>query len=156
MWPSLRRLVALVTLLLFCVSCATLRPQFESPQVDVVSVRLLPREGGQQQFVVDLQVTNPNSSPLPIVGIAYNLYVDEFKVANGVAADIPKINAYATGRVELPVTASLVNTLRLVTKLVTSNTESLSYRLEAKLDTGNPFWPSLKVNESGAIPLMAH
>ncbi len=133
--------------------CATLTPSFETPSVSVTSLRLLPSTGLEQSFEVGLQVTNPNSRALKLKGMSYSLTIDDYKLASGVTADIPEIAGYGSARVTVPVTASLMNSLRLVQSLVSTKREQLSYRLEASLDTGIRLMPRIKVVEEGALPL---
>ncbi|MGH1370991.1 MAG: LEA type 2 family protein [Cellvibrionaceae bacterium] len=144
----------MVCLLILAVSsCATLSPNFESPNIQVLSIKRMPSQGMDQQLVVELNVQNPNSMNLPLTGVAYALLIEGNEVASGVTADVSTIPAYGEAQLSLPVTTNLMGMVRLVTGLMMKGQENISYELVAKLDVGIPLIPKLSVSESGEIPL---
>lgn len=147
-------LMLLSLLCLFIVSgCATLSPSFEEPQVEVLSIKRMPSEGMEQRFMIGLKVTNPNSSALNIQGMSYSLSIEDYTVASGVSSDVPRVAPYEEARFELPVSTSLLNSIRLLKHLMELNKSSLTYRLEAKLDLGIPLMPKTSVVEEGSVQL---
>lgn len=139
---------------LFIVSgCATMSPSFEEPQVEVLSIKRTPSEGMEQRFLVGLKVTNPNSRALTIQGMSYSLSIEDYTVASGVSADVPRVEPYGEARFELPVSTSLLNSIRLLKHLLELNKSTLAYRLEAKLDLGIPLMPKTSVVEEGSVKL---
>ncbi len=145
---------ALACLLMVVVSgCATLSPNFETPQIQVLSIKRMPSQGMDQQLVVELNVQNPNGLDLPLTGIAYALLIEGNEVASGVSADVSTIPAYGEAQLSLPVTTNLMGMVRLVTGLMMKGQQNINYELLAKLDVGIPLIPKLTVSEAGTIPL---
>lgn len=149
-----RNFLCLLMLWLCALSgCATLSPSFEDPEVEVLSIQRIPSEGMEQRFSIGLRITNPNSSALNIKGMSYSLSIEDYKVASGVSAEVPTVEAYGEARFSLPVSTSLLNSIRLLKHLMELNKSSLSYRLEAKLDLGIPLMPKTSVVEEGEVQL---
>lgn len=150
--PSARFLCLFV--FVFCLGgCATLTPRFENPAVEIISLKLLPGGALEQRFDVGLRVTNPNARALQLKGMSYSISINDFKLASGVTSNIPRIEGYASGDLVVPVTTSLVSSLRLAQSLMKSETRQINYRLEASLDTGLLWLPRLKIVEEGEVPL---
>ena len=133
--------------------CASLTPRFESPTVELVSLKMLPGDGLSQQFEAGLRVTNPNSRGLRLKGMSYSLSINDYKLASGVTSDIPNIDAYGSGTLVVPISTSLLGGLRLVQSLMQTRQQEIRYRLEASLDTGQLWMPRLNVVEEGVVPL---
>lgn len=139
--------------MIFLSGCASLSPQFEQPTVEVVSLKMLPAQGVEQRFDVGLKVINPNNRALNIQGMSYSLIIEGYTVATGVTAEVPTVGPYAEARFSLPVSTSLLSSVRLLKHLLELNTTSLTYRLEAKLDLGIPLAPKMRVVEEGTVEL---
>lgn len=157
--PLSRRLGLLILILLpawLLPGCATLSRSFEPPTLQIVNLRLLPATGLEQPFEVVLRVTNPNSLALRLKGMSYRLEVGGQALLSGATAEVPEIGPYASAELTLPVTASLISSLRLVRKLMQSDGgQNLDYRLEATLDPVARWLPPIRVVEEGALPLIA-
>ena len=150
----LKRIVVANLLFWMLTGCQTLMPNFENPTVEIVSIKLLPNTGLAQNFEVGLKVSNPNSMSLALKGMSYSVSVDGYKLASGMAANIPVIEGYGSTTMAFPVSTSLMNGLRLVQSLMQNNNRELNYLLEAKLDTGMAFMPKITVVEEGKLPFI--
>lgn len=153
---SIERLIVrtLACFLIVAVSgCATLSPNFETPQIQVLSIKRMPSQGMDQQLVVELNVQNPNAMDLPLKGIAYALLIEGNEVASGVSANVSTIPAYGEAQLSLPVTTNLMGMVRLVTGLMMKGQQNINYELLAKLDVGIALIPKLTISEAGTIPL---
>ena len=71
--------VILLTLIALLSSCAVLQPNFQTPEVKVMSVQPGAGTGLQQSFDVGLLVINPNAQPLSLVGMTYAIELEGFK-----------------------------------------------------------------------------
>ena len=148
------RRFSLVTLvLIFLNACATLSPNFETPAVNLISLKALDQSGFDRPFTVGLRITNPNAVALDVKGMSYSLSIDGMKLATGVTADFPRIEPYSEATFEVPLSVSLLNSLRLFKRLLDTPQAELPYKLEAKLDVGSMLLPKLSITESGVIPL---
>jgi LEA14-like dessication related protein len=143
-----------VALTLFFLSgCTTLSPDFDEPTIELVSIKTLPANGFEQNFEIDLKLTNPNNFDLPFNGISCQLNVAGETLARGVSADIPTATAYGESRFVVPVSTSLLGGIRAVKALINSQGEGINYQLKAKLDINIPFVPKLTISRDGIIPL---
>jgi LEA14-like dessication related protein len=151
--PRRPRPYALVLALLFLPllsACATLRPDFEQPSVEVVSVRTVPSGDIAPQFEIGLRVVNPNATELALRGLSYKLFVNDFEVVKGAASELPVVPAYGEAEFKLLGTVSLVDSFRLVNDLMQRSRSELDWRLLAKLDVG-ALWPAILVEEKGTL-----
>lgn len=148
-----RYFVCVLLTSVFLTGCSTLKPSFEQPTVNVISIKAPSRGSVEKLFRVGLRVTNPNNMALDIKGISYELSVDGIALASGVTAEIPVVAAYGEASFDVPVGVSLLNGLRLFKRLVDTPQAELPYELEARIDVGSTWLPKISVSERGMIPL---
>lgn len=140
--------------LILCISaCTTLQPNFENPSLQVTSIALLPSEGVQINFDVGLKVNNPNKTPLNVLGLAYDLHLDGYKVLEGVGNDIPEIPAYGSAEFNITASTNLMQSFKLFSELLSNPKSVLDYSLNTKLDLGSTWLPALRLKDSGEINL---
>ena len=139
-------------LLLGLVGCASLRPDFEEPTVNVTSFRMIPAEGVVPRFEIGLHVINPNRTPLKLQGLAYNVDLEGHRILTGVANKLPVIEAYGEGDVLLQASPDLFSTISLFTDLMNQPRESFKFKLQAALDVGG-LLPKIRVEKSGQVSL---
>jgi len=147
----MKRVLAL-SLSLILAGCATLQPDFETPTVEVVAVRMIPAEGILPRFNVDLRVTNPNRSDLPIKGATYSLELEGLELISGLTNDLPRIPAYGEETITLDMALNWMEGVKLLNQLAREPKDSLSYELKAKLDVGL-LLPAIRVEETGRLSL---
>jgi len=145
------RFIPLITLVALS-GCAGIGPGFETPTVTVSSFRALPSEGAMPAFAIGLRVINPNREPLELQGISYTVSLEGHEIIKGVGSDLPVIDAYGEGEIELTASANLFAGIRLITDLMSGSGDSFKYALEAKLDIG-AFRPAIRVRDSGEVSL---
>lgn len=115
-------------------ACAGVQPKYESPSVSVASLKLLSTGSMMPQFSITLHVVNPNREPLRLNGVAYSVYLEGHKVMTGAANSLPEIEGYGEGDIKLIATTRLMESLRLLTRLLGEQLDSYSYKFDAKLD----------------------
>lgn len=133
------------------VACAGLIGPIEEPRLTVTSLRLLPSDGIEQRIEVGLRLMNPNSFDLQARGLVVNLGLNGISLIEGATADLPRVPAYGEAQARLTLGISLVNGVRLVSRLAQQPDEPLQYRLEARLDLRRPFPRRLTLTEQGEI-----
>jgi LEA14-like dessication related protein len=133
-------------------ACAGLRPGYEMPTVSVNSFRALPSQGALPNFEIGLHVVNPNREPLKLRGVSYTVNLGGHELIKGVGNELPVIDAYGEGSFTLTATPNLLAGIGLVTDLMRSSTNSIKYKLEAKLDVGR-IQPAIRISDSGEISL---
>ena len=133
-------------------ACATVKPGYEEPTVNLTSFRMVPSEGVAPQFEVGLQIINPNRDALELVGLAYTISLEGRDVISGVSNDLPVIEGYDQGEVKLLASTNLIEGARLIGNLMSEPRDSLNYEFRAKLDVG-ALSPAIRVEESGTLDL---
>ncbi|MGA8864940.1 MAG: LEA type 2 family protein [Gallionella sp.] len=147
---SLRGLFMLFLSIFLVAGCASLHPAFENPSLDVTSFKLLPSPNLTPQFEIGMRIVNPNATELRLRGVSYKVLLNDFRVVEGAANELPVVPAY--GEAEFKVTASvgLVEGIRFVNDMLQNGRGQVAYRLEAKLDIGAMI-PSIRVEKTGRI-----
>lgn len=142
-----------VTLLVLLAGCASLRPGFTEPTVNVTGLHLLPAEAGElaPRIGLRLRITNPNPDDLVISGMSYSMALQGYDLLNGVSAKVPVLKAYSETPMELELTTNILELVRLARSLSRSNAnQPIDYEFAAKLDTGR-YTPSIRIKESGEV-----
>jgi len=152
--PDARYGYSLLACLLLAIlpGCTSLDSDFETPTVTINSFRAIPSESGTPSFEIELRVINPNREALELQGVAYTIELEGRKLVTGVGKDLPVIPGYSEGVFTVTASASLFQGLRLITDLMNTPKEKLSYEVSTKLDVGT-FRPAIRVTDSGEISL---
>jgi LEA14-like dessication related protein len=144
----------LLTTVWLLSSCALMSPSYEKPEVSLVNVTPLEREGLEQRIAVGLNIINPGSSDLKISGMSYRLKLQDIKVITGVTSGLKPIPSYSESRVNLQASVNLFSGFRVLESLLNSKGGPVRYELETKISTG--WWKlPITVVESGSIDLGA-
>jgi LEA14-like dessication related protein len=152
--PSRLTCSALLLLMLFTLTgCAGLGVQREPPRVNLQSFRMVPIEGAAMPgFEFGLQVINPNAEPLRLQGIAYSIRLDGQRLIDGVANDLPVIEAYGQAVVTLQAGVNMLGGIRLLSRLMSEPQSAWEYEFEAKLDPVG-FGLPIRIRETGKVEL---
>jgi LEA14-like dessication related protein len=113
---------------------------------------MLPTDGMIPTFEIGLRVVNPNAQALSLAGLSYTINLAGNEIIKGVASDLPRVAAYGEGDVKLTATPNLLAGAKLFTDLMRSNTDSVDYAFEAKLDLVG-FGPSIRIKDAGNLSL---
>jgi LEA14-like dessication related protein len=147
----LMRVLACAMALSVC-GCAGWQTEYEKPTVNVTSFRALPSEGMVPRFEIGLHILNPNRTELDLVGMSYTVSLEGREIIKGVANDLPIIAPYGEGEVTVTASASLFNSVRLITDLMQGHDDVFDYEFDAKLDFGG-FKRNLHVKKEGRFSL---
>lgn len=145
-----------ITLLVFVIllsACTTFSPNFQKPQLKVVSITPTGNTGLSQDFDIGLSITNPNAKALNLVGMSYKLELDGFDVLSGVTNQVPSIAAYTEQRVNVKTSINLFQGAKLIKSLIDKAATGLTYKVTAKLDTGMPLIGKVPVVNTGTLDL---
>ncbi|MFM7272647.1 MAG: LEA type 2 family protein [Gammaproteobacteria bacterium] len=147
---AMNRLLAIAVLALLG-ACASVVGPVENPRVSVTSLRILPASGGQQRFELGLKLMNPNGFDLKANGIVVDARLNDLPILAGAIAEPPVVPAYGEAEMKLPLSASLMDGIRLVGDLLRHPEDPLSYRLEVRIDLALPLSRRLTILEQGQI-----
>ena len=147
-----RLTIFFATAMVMLAGCAGMRPGYETPTVTVKSVRAIPSEGMLPEFEIDLHVVNPNREALKLAGVSYTVSLEGHELIKGVGNDLPVIDGYGEGDFTLNASADLFAGVGLIRDLMSTQTDTLSYSFEEKLDPG-ALRPSIRVKDAGEVSL---
>jgi LEA14-like dessication related protein len=145
-------LFVIALIALFTSGCATMNPEFDTPVVNVNTIKPLATEGLSPKFEIGLRVVNPNRSELKLHGVACTLEIEGYDLLTGVSNTLPAIDGYSEAEVTVTATASLMKSIQLFADLVNKKQNIISYKLNAKLDLGG-LYPNVHVQEKGEFNL---
>ena len=134
--------------------CANLPlADFDEPQVELMGLEPLPSQGMEARFLVKLRIVNPNSVPLEIDGMAYDLYLRDNKVFSGVSNEGLSVDAYGESTAELEVAAGVFGSLSLIRDVLSNPpADGMPYRLNAKLSRSG-IGGAIRVTKEGTLNL---
>ena len=127
-------LLLLVTGLLLAAGCGELKPNYETPTINVSYFRPLPGTGIAPRFGIGLHVINPNDFALEVRGISYTVSLQGQKIVVGVARDLPTVPAYGEADIDLQAATDVISSIKLITGLMRDPQQVISYELDARLD----------------------
>ncbi len=70
------RFALIIAMIVAVSSCSALRPDLKAPRLALVSVAMTSADIFNQQFLVRVNVENPNDRDLPITGLDYKLFLE--------------------------------------------------------------------------------
>ncbi len=129
--------------------CSTLRPDFETPSVNVTSFMPLPSQSFTPKFEIGMRVVNPNSTRLSLRGMSYKIFLNDHEVVEGAANELPVVPAYGEAEFRVIATVSIIEGMRFVQDMLKNANGQVDYRLQAKLDVGAMI-PSIRIEKTGS------
>jgi len=132
--------------------CVSLPSDFKQPGVTVVAFKPRVSNSMSPEFDILLRVTNPNRKALDIAGLSYEVRLAGSKVVEGVASELPRIEAYGEAEVTLRAHADLLGSLGVLSKLLDDPGAPVDYEFVAEIDLGS-FYPMLKISRTGTVRL---
>jgi LEA14-like dessication related protein len=144
---------ALLCALSLCLTaCSTLGPKIEVPRLSLVSVAMTSADIFNQQFVVRLNVENPNDRELPIKSIDYKLFLEGDSFSEGVSNKPFTVPAKGDTDFDMIVRTNFVSGAgRLLSRLNGRN--QVQYVVEGKLLTDLSMAKKIPFQESGTVSL---
>lgn len=119
----------LVTAALLAAACAGLVPRAEPPHLTLVDVRLRAATLLAQDYLLTLQLQNPNDFDLAVDGMACELLLNDHRFASGVSSRAVSVPRYGTANLQIEATGTLFGLFRQLSDLEASQAQSLRYQL---------------------------
>jgi LEA14-like dessication related protein len=150
MIASMRWLVPV--LLSAVVGCSSLGPKIETPRLMIVSVAMTSVDIFSQQFLVRMNVQNPNDRELVVKGIDYQLFLEGDSFAEGVSNAPFVLPALGETEFDLTVRTNFVSSMgRLLSRL--NGRDDVQYLIEGKVFTDLGMIRKIPFRESGTVKL---
>lgn len=123
---ALRSVALPLLAVIFIAGCASVGiMDFDEPEVELLALEPMPTQGMEARFRVKLRVVNPNSIPLEIEGMAYEVFIRDSKILSGVSNQALKVAAYSESVAELEVAAGMFGSLALLRDLMSNPVEGV-------------------------------
>lgn len=145
------RLLLLGTLMAWLAGCASWggddwrEPEVRLVKVETVKARLL-----EQEFVLHLQVDNPNDSRLFIRNLSYAIRLNDLLLVQDETSVWRSVGGHARRTFKISARTNLWQHLKPLAKLLKSE-QPLHYTLQGELATGLLFHRDLHLSRSGEI-----
>ncbi len=145
------RTCLLALLLLSLGACARVRP--EPPEISLLALQLENLTLSHAILSVDLGLYNPNSFPLTIERAAYSLSLQGIEVAQGRSASGVRIGAGESGSLNLRLSSSYLNLLRIGRQQ--SGQQDIPFVVDGEVTLAGfgVMTRTLRFREEGVIPL---
>lgn len=148
---SLVRLLALAAVFSLA-ACSSIVPKLETPRLKVINVSMTSGDVFSQNFLVNLNVQNPNDRELPIKGLDYKLFLQGDSFAEGVSTAPFVVPAKGEKNFDLTVRTNFVSSLgRLLTRL--NGKKTVEYVIEGKVLLSSGMIRKIPFQESGSVDL---
>jgi LEA14-like dessication related protein len=142
-----------VMLALALSSCSLFHPHFEQPTVRVVAIQLRGGNLLQQDFVVKLNVQNPNGRSLPVRELNFSLKIEGTDFASGSSEQAFSVPARGDADFDMNVSANLgFAVLKLADKRA-HQADTLAYDLSGQARLDLPFTRQITFHQGGSLPL---
>jgi LEA14-like dessication related protein len=153
----MKRFLARAVLCAFAVclsACSALRPDLEVPRLTLVSVAMTSADIFNQQFLVKVNVQNPNARELPVKGIDYKLFLEGDSFAEGVSEKPFTVPAEGDIDFDMTVRTNFVSgAARLISRL--NGRDQVNYVVEGKVLTDISMLKKIPFQETGTVTFKA-
>jgi len=145
--------LAALTVLAILAGCGSLGgPKLDVPELAIVSIATTSSDMFNQQFVVRLNIENPNDVELPVKAIEYRLFLEGDSFAEGTWKHAFKVPAKGEKEVDMMVTTNFVSGLgRLLSRL--NGRDKVNYVFEGTLMTDVGSAKKIPFQETGGVQL---
>jgi LEA14-like dessication related protein len=148
-----RRVCALaaITALAMLAGCSSFGgPKLEVPRLTLMRVSTTSADMFSQQFLVKMNVENPNDQELPVKAIDYKLFFEGDSFAEGMSKRAFVVPAKGEIEVDMTVTSNFVSALgRLLTRL--NGRDQINYVFEGTLMTEAKSAKKIPFQETGSV-----
>jgi LEA14-like dessication related protein len=150
-WPLLLAFAMAFTL--WVAACSLLAPKFERPAVTVVSVEMVHGNLLQQNFLVKLNIQNPNDRALPVTSVHAELNVAGERVASGGSGGAFVVPAHGAIDFDVTITANMALALLKLSQAADKHSDSIDYEITGAASIDLPFLRNLPFDQSGSFSL---
>jgi LEA14-like dessication related protein len=134
--------------------CSMLRPDLQVPRLTLVSVAMTSGDIFNQQFLVKVNVQNPNARELPVTGIDYKLFLEGDSFAEGVSEKPFTVPAEGDIDFDMTVRTNFVSgAARLISRL--NGRDQVNYVVEGKVLTDISMLKKIPFQETGTVTFKA-
>jgi len=139
-------------LLMLLSGCSALAPKIETPRLSITSVAMTSGDLFSQQFLVRMNVENPNDRALPIKAIDYKLFLEGDSFAEGLSTRAFVVPALGETEFDMVVRTNFVSSAgRLLSRL--NGRDQMNYVLEGTVRADSGLIRKIPFQQSGTVSL---
>jgi LEA14-like dessication related protein len=146
----LSRLLGLVVVL-GLGACSVLAPKYQKPVVSVVGIQLVGGSFMKQNFLLKLNIQNPNDRILPVTSLHADLNVGGDKVATGLNTQPFVVPAQGNTQFDMTITANMALVLLKLASRSDKHADSIDYELTGGASIDLPFLRDLPFHQTGTF-----
>ena len=121
-------------------------PRIREPRFQIISIAIIQADLVNTRFKANIRVDNPNSFPVNLSSIGYDLYGHGILWASGREADILHIPSKSSSETEFRFSMNFINmSRRLLDDIISMRQVSYRFTGEAEVETGIDWLPSFKM-----------
>jgi len=152
---SFENVLVLATAVSLC-GCAAMETLVTAPTINLVSVEIGKFDFQKQTFLLEFDVENSNSFPLPIKKIRYTIRLEDRKFARGEARCDFIIPAHGDGDFVISVELDLLNAGTELASIVRSGVrEDIVYELDGSLTVDIPLTRPIGFSSTGTVAVQS-
>jgi LEA14-like dessication related protein len=137
----------------WAAACSLIEPKFEKPVLSVVGIQLVSGNLLQQNFLVTLNIQNPNDRPLPVTSLHAELNVAGERIASGVSNRAVVVPAQGNAQFEITVTANMALALLKLSQKTDKPSDTIDYEMTGAASIDLPFLRDLPFRQNGSFSL---
>jgi hypothetical protein len=147
-------------------ACSLVAPKFERPEITVAGIQMVGGNLLQQNFLVKLNIENPNDRTLPVTSLHAEINVSGERLASGVSNRPFVVPARGSTQFEMTVTANLALALLKLSQAngrssspggsgpgASDQGGSVDYDMTGAANIDLPFLRELPFHQHGSFPL---
>jgi LEA14-like dessication related protein len=134
-------------------ACSLVAPKFERPVLSVVSIQMTGGNLLQQNFLVKLNVENPNDRALPVTSLHVEMHVAGEEIAHGSNNQPFVVPAHGENQFDMTITANAALVILKLAASRNSHADAIDYDLTGGASLDLPFFRDLPFHQSGSLPL---
>jgi LEA14-like dessication related protein len=135
------------------LSACSLLGHHVQPEVALAGLRMGPGDGLHQTLLVDLVITNPDSSPLKLNALSYRVRVDGRELASGSSREPLDVAAGASARYTVPASINLMSSFGFIKDVLMKPKNKINYEVNATLEPAGLFSVPISVRKADSIEL---
>lgn len=145
------RWITVIAAMLWLTGCAGTFSDVKNPRLSIARVEVMPSAGLMQYIRVGVRVVNPNPFAIEASGVYMQVSFNDVTMLDGVASDLPVVEAYSESEFTMNLSTNLLSGLRFVAALLEKPGEVVTYRIEADVELSSPIGRKLQLLEQGEI-----
>lgn len=143
----------LLGLWLWVSACSLIAPKLERPVVSVVSIDWVSGNLMHQNFLVKLNIHNPNDRALPVTSLHADLSVAGERVATGANTQPFVVPAQGDSQFDMTIAANMASVLLKLAGRSDHPSDALDYDLTGTASIDLPLLRDLPFHQRGTLPL---